>query len=185
MIADAIFGIGGATVAVTAFANGKRSGVRGASLPGPCVVGPPPTLQHLPCQDTRYGATCEYVPSLQPRATTMLARMYLCTSSTLPAPCSTSVSSRSRESTTTHTPAGTSHPSRQPRPRSPCPTSLSQLRLGQCFSFLPQSFHSILMWSYVLYHRPINPSSIRAAFWAVLCLGLVVASVAGAQLSYA
>lgn len=131
--------------------------------PCPCIVGPPPTLQHLPCRDTRYGGTWGYVPRLRPRAISMLVHSYPCTSALLPARRGTSVSSRS----TTTPPAGTSHPARQPRPRSLCPSSLSQLRLGQCFSFLPQSFPSILMWSYVLYHRLINPSSTRAAFWTV------------------
>lgn len=117
----------------------------------------------------------------QPRATSTLAHPYLCTSALLPAPCSTSVSNRSRESTTTPRPG---HPiqARQPRPRSLCPSSLSQRRLGQCFSFLPQSFHSILMWSYVLYHRLINPVLDPRC---VLDCALVVAAVAGAQLSYA
>lgn len=133
----------------------------------PASLDPPPTLQHLPCPDTRYRGTWENVPRLRPRATSTLAHMYPCTSSLLQAPCSTSASSRSKREAPPHTPAGTSHPARQPRPRSPCPSSLSQLRLGQCFSFLPQSFHSILMWSYVLYHLPINPSLIRAASCAV------------------
>lgn len=116
----------------------------------------------------------------QPRATSTLVHPYPCTSALLPAPCSTSVSNRSREHH--NTPAGTSHPARQPRPRSLCPSSLSQRRLGQCFSFLPQSFHSILMWSYVLYHRLINPVlDLRC----VLDCALVVAAAAGAQLSYA
>lgn len=81
-------------------------------------------------------------------------------------------------------------------PRPGHPIEPASLDLGACahlpspsfdsanvFLF-PQSFHSILMWSYVLYHRLLNPSSIRAASWTVP-IRLAVAAVAGAQLSYA
>lgn len=137
------------------------------SRPGPCVssVDPrQPYVQHLPCPDARYRGTWRYVARLRPRVTSTLVHPYPCISALPPA----LYVLRSAAGAPPHPPpAGTSHPgppasTSEPVPIFPLPASTRPM-----FFFSPQSFHSILMWSYVLYHRLINPSSIRAAFWTV------------------
>lgn len=153
----------------------RALGRQGVPGPGPCIVEqPPPTLQHLALpryQVRRYEpvrtspATPGHLQACTP------VPLYLC-----PPASPVWYFGQQQEKHTTHphplTPAGTSHRSPPASTSEPVPIfpSPSSSRLGQCFSFLPQSCQSILMWSYVLYHRLINSPPLRSArkkFWTV------------------
>jgi hypothetical protein len=135
------------------------------SHPGPCVFdhpSPRPTLRRLPCTDTRvrryltvrtshmHVATPGHLQTCTPVRT--LVPLLCCKLRVVP-----SVSSRRAPPTHTQ-PGGTCH-RRPPASNSeavaifPLPSFVDSANV---FSFPKQSCHSILMWSYVLYHRLIN-----------------------------